>query len=99
MRLVRLLRARLRPLVSRRSAGPLRPGAPRVSRARPDDRPPAMDGVPLDDLVTRLLSRAGFEYRLAMDDTDRDIAFRIRGETVLRQGWCEPRDLPGGRER
>ena len=58
-----------------------------------------MDGVPLDDLVTRLLSRSGFEYRLAMDDGDRDIVYRIRGEMVLRQGWCQPQDLPGGRER
>jgi hypothetical protein len=58
-----------------------------------------VDAVPLDDLVTRLLSRTGFEYRLAMDDQDRDIAYRIRGETVLRQGWCEPQDLPEGRER
>jgi hypothetical protein len=58
-----------------------------------------VDGVPLDDLVTRLLSRSGFEYRVAMDDVDRDIAYRIRGEMVLRQGWCQPQDLPGGRER
>ena len=58
-----------------------------------------MDGVPLDDLVTRLLSRSGFEYRLAMDDRDREIAYRIRGEMVLRQGWCQPQDLPGGVER
>jgi hypothetical protein len=58
-----------------------------------------VDGVPLDDLVTRLLSMSGFEYRLALDDRDRDISYRIRGEMVLRQGWSRPEDLPGGRER
>jgi len=58
-----------------------------------------VDGVPLDDLVTRLLSRSRFEYRLARNGKDRDIAYRIRGEMVVRLGWSEPRDLPGGRER
>lgn len=34
-----------------------------------------------------------------MDDRERDIAYRIRGEMVLRQGWSQPEDLPGGLER
>jgi hypothetical protein len=60
---------------------------------------PGVEGVPLDDLVTRLLSMSRFEYRLATDDADRDIAYRIRGELVVRQGWSRPEDLPDGRER
>ena len=55
--------------------------------------------MPLDDLVTRLLSGSRFEYRLARDDAERDTAYRIRREMVLRQGWSRPEDLPDGRER
>ena len=58
-----------------------------------------MDGVPLDLLVTRLLSRSPFEYRLAADDAERDLAFRLRGRVVVEQGWRAADELPGGLER
>ena len=34
-----------------------------------------MEGVPLDALVTRMLSRSPFDYRVAADDSDREIAY------------------------
>lgn len=58
-----------------------------------------MDGVPLDLLVTRVLSRSPFEYRLAADDAERDLAFRLRGRVVVEQGWRAADELPGGLER
>src|SRR5215472_402510 len=59
----------------------------------------AMNGVPLDALVTRMLSRSPFDYRVAADDTEREIAYRLRGATVLDRGWRTADDLPGGMER
>ena len=56
-------------------------------------------GVPLDALVARMLARSPFDYRLAADETERDLAFRLRGSTVVERGWCRPEDLPGGLER
>jgi hypothetical protein len=58
-----------------------------------------MDGLPLDALVSRMLSRSPFGYRLAADDSEREIAYRLRAEAVLDRGWCTPDDLPGGLER
>ena len=58
-----------------------------------------MDGVPLDALVTRMLSRSPFDYRVVADDAEREIAYRLRGGTVLDRGWCTADDLPGGMER
>ena len=58
-----------------------------------------MDGVPLDALVTRMLSRSPFEYRVATDDSEREVAYRLRGSAVLERGWCTADDLPGGLER
>jgi hypothetical protein len=58
-----------------------------------------MDGVPLDALVTRMLSRSPFEYRVAADDFEREVAYRLRGSAVLDRGWCTAGDLPGGMER
>jgi hypothetical protein len=55
-------------------------------------------GVPLDALVTRMLALSPFEYRLATDDSERDIAYRLRGRAVIDQGWCTPDALPGGSE-
>ena len=59
----------------------------------------AMDGVPLDALVTRMLARSPFDYRVAGDDSECEIAYRLRGGTVLDRGWCTADDLPGGMER
>ena len=59
----------------------------------------AMDGVPLDGLVTRILSRSSFDYRVAADDSEREIAYRLRGSAVIDRGWCTADDLVGGMER
>ncbi len=58
-----------------------------------------MDGLPLDALVTRILSRSPFEYRVAADDSEREVAYRLRGSAVLDRGWCTAGELPGGMER
>jgi hypothetical protein len=58
-----------------------------------------VDGVSLDVLVTRLLERSPFEYRLAVDEAERELAFRLRGKVVVEQGWRAAGDLPGGLER
>ena len=58
-----------------------------------------MNGVPLDALVTRILGRSPFEYRLAADEGERDLAFRLRGQVVVDQGWRKVEELHGGLER
>jgi len=58
-----------------------------------------MDGVPLDGLVARMLARSPFDYRVAADDSEREVAYRLRGSAVLDRGWCAVGDLPGGLER
>lgn len=58
-----------------------------------------VDGVPLDLLVTRLLERSPFDYRVARDDAERDIALILRGQVVVAQGWRSADELPGGREQ
>jgi len=58
-----------------------------------------MGGVPLDALVSRMLARSPFDYRVAADDSEREIAYRLRGCAVLDRGWCTADDLPGGMER
>jgi len=58
-----------------------------------------MEGMPLDALVTRMLSRSPFDYRVAADDSEREVAYRLRGSAVVGRGWCSAGDLPGGMER
>jgi hypothetical protein len=58
-----------------------------------------MDGVPLDALITRMLARSPFDYRVAASDSEREVAYRLRGSAVLDRGWCTAGDLPGGMER
>jgi hypothetical protein len=58
-----------------------------------------MDGVPLDALVARMLSRSRFEYRVAADGAEREAAYRLRGSAVLDRGWSAAGDLPAGIER
>ena len=58
-----------------------------------------MDGLPLDALITRMLARSPFDYRVAADGAEREIAYRLRGGAVLDRGWCTAADLPGGMER
>src|SRR4249919_525108 len=72
---------------------------PRVDRGRGAGQGRAMDGVPLDALITRMLARSPFDYRVAADDSEREVAYRLRGGAVLDRGWCTSSDLPGGMER
>jgi hypothetical protein len=58
-----------------------------------------MAGVPLDALVTRMLSRSPFDYRVAADASEREIAYRLRGRAVLDRSWRGTSDVPGGLER
>jgi hypothetical protein len=55
--------------------------------------------VPLDAMVTRMLSISPFDYRVAVGDSEREVAYRLRGSAVLERGWCTAADLPGGMER
>ena len=59
----------------------------------------AMDRLPLDALVTRMLSRSQFDYRVAADENERAVAYRLRGNAVIDRGWRVADDLPGGMER
>jgi hypothetical protein len=58
-----------------------------------------MDGLPLDALITRMLARSPFDYRVAAEDSEREIAYRLRGSAVLDRGWCTAGDLLDGMER
>jgi hypothetical protein len=57
-----------------------------------------VEGAALDGLVTRLLAMSPFDYRVAADDSERALAYRLRGRTVLDRGWARPEDLPDGQE-
>ncbi len=57
-----------------------------------------MAGVPLDALVTRMLSRSPFDYRVAADAAEREVAYRLRGQAVSDRGWRGAGDVPGGLE-
>jgi len=46
-----------------------------------------------------MLSRSPFDYRMAADDSERAIAYRLRGSAVVDRGWCTADELPGGMER
>lgn len=71
----------------------------RVDRGRGAGQGRAMDGVPLDALVARMLSMSPFDYRVAVDDSEREVAYRLRGSAVVDRGWCVVDDVPGGMER
>jgi hypothetical protein len=58
-----------------------------------------MNGVPLDALVTRMLSKSPFDYRVAVGESEREVAYRLRGSAVIDRGWCGADDVPGGMER
>jgi hypothetical protein len=57
-----------------------------------------MDEAPLDALVTRMLSRSPFDYRVASDH-EREVAYRLRGRAVLDRGWRTAGGLADGMER
>src|SRR6516165_11036134 len=70
-----------------------------VDRSRRAGQGRAMNGVPLDALVTRMLSRSPFDYRVAAGESEREVAYWLRGSAVVDRGWCRASDLPGGIER
>src|SRR5262249_60540602 len=47
----------------------------------------------------RMLARSQFAYRVAADDSERGVAYRLRGDTVIDRGWRTAGDLRGGMER
>ena len=57
------------------------------------------EGIPLDLLVSRMLARSPFDYRVTRDDAERDLALRLRGRVVVEQGWRSAEELPGGLEQ
>src|SRR5215831_11661840 len=58
-----------------------------------------MDGLPLDALIARMLARSPFDYRVAAEESEREIAYRLRGGAVIDRGWCTAGDLRDGMER
>jgi hypothetical protein len=60
---------------------------------------PRVQGLPLDSMVDRLLALSPFEYRLARDDAERAVAFRLRAEAAVARGWRRPADFPDREER
>ena len=58
-----------------------------------------MEGFPLDSMVDRLLALSPYEYRIARDDADRAVAYRLRADAVVAQGWRSASDFPDGEER
>jgi hypothetical protein len=53
---------------------------------------------PLDALVADILGRCGYRFTLADDDAARELAYRLRYDAVIDQGWASAADLPAGRE-
>ena len=53
---------------------------------------------PLDALVADILGRCGYRFTLATDDAARELAYRLRYDAVIEQGWAREADLPAGRE-
>jgi hypothetical protein len=54
---------------------------------------------PLDPLVADIVARCGYRFDIAADEGARDVAYRLRAEAVVEQGWAREADLPDGRER
>jgi hypothetical protein len=55
-------------------------------------------GITLDRLAQDIVNRSGLRFVLASDDTTRDIAFRLRYQAVMDQGWQSGEEYPDGRE-
>jgi hypothetical protein len=53
---------------------------------------------PLDALVADILGRCGYRFTVAADDDTREAAYRLRYETVIKQGWAQPSAMPDGLE-
>jgi N-acyl-L-homoserine lactone synthetase len=54
---------------------------------------------PTDALVADILGRSAIRFTLAVDDGERSLAYRLRAQAVIDQGWARAEDLPGGIER
>ncbi len=54
---------------------------------------------PTDALVADILGRSAIRFSLAADDAERGLAYRLRAQAVVDQGWARAEDLPGGIER
>jgi len=54
---------------------------------------------PLDALVADIIGRCGYRFAIATDDTTRELAYRLRYEAVVEQGWARASEMPDGLER
>jgi hypothetical protein len=53
---------------------------------------------PLDALVADILGRCGYRFAVATDDATRELAYRLRYETVIEQRWAQASEMPDGLE-
>ena len=54
---------------------------------------------PLDALVADIIRRCGYRFAVATDDATRELAYRLRYETVMEQRWAQASEMPDGIER
>jgi N-acyl-L-homoserine lactone synthetase len=54
---------------------------------------------PLDALVADIVGRCGYRFTVASDDAAREVAYGLRYQAVIEQGWASESELPGRRER
>ncbi|HEY8092326.1 MAG TPA: hypothetical protein VID93_01035 [Acidimicrobiales bacterium] len=67
-----------------------------MSEAEP---PIASRGGPaLDRLVERMVAAGSIRFVVASDDREREVAYRLRHDAVVGQGWARPDELDSGRE-
>ena len=55
--------------------------------------------ISLDHLAADIVNRSGLRFTLATDDATREIAYRLRYQAVVDQGWQVGSDYPDGREQ
>lgn len=53
----------------------------------------------MDALVADILGRCGYRFTIAADGTARSLAYRLRCQAVLEQGWAGADEFPDGLER
>jgi len=54
--------------------------------------------VTLDALVADIICRCGYRFTIACDSAMRELAYRLRYQAVIEQGWASESDMPDGRE-
>jgi hypothetical protein len=58
-----------------------------------------MDGAGiLDPLAHRVLARYPYTFTVAVDDAQREVAYRLRYQSVVASGWVAPTSMPDGLE-